>query len=69
MNSAVLHKSDEDEITAQDAAIRNERQAFCPDCERDVILHIKKSVRGMTHFEHRPGVPKSCKRRYRRHPV
>jgi len=58
-------------ITADDAAIRNEREAFCPDpdCERDVILHVKKSPKGVTHFEHKPGIPKSCKLRYRRHPA
>jgi hypothetical protein len=69
MKTALLHLSDKTEIGAEDAAFRNERQAFCPDCKRDVILHVKKSPRGVTHFEHMPGIPKSCKRRYRRHPA
>jgi competence CoiA-like predicted nuclease len=68
MKTALLHLGDKEEITAEDAAIRNEKEGFCPDCGRDVILHVKKSPKGVTHFEHKPGIPKSCKRRYRRHP-
>jgi len=70
MKTALLVRGNKKSIiTADDAAIRNEREAFCPDCQHDVFLFVKKSPKGVTHFEHRPGIPKLCQLRYHRHPL
>jgi competence CoiA-like predicted nuclease len=66
MKSAVLRPGDKREITAQEAALKNEKRAFCPDCGEEVNLHVKKSPRGVTHFEHKSGARKGkpCPRHY-----
>jgi len=66
MKTALLRLSDKKEITAEDAALRNEKRAFCPKCRETVNLHIKKSPRGVTHFEHQSGARKGrpCPRHY-----
>jgi hypothetical protein len=69
MKTAFLVRGDKKSvITADEAAIRNEREAFCPDphCRWDVYLFVQKRPKGVTHFEHRLGFPKACKLRYRR---
>lgn len=69
MKTALLRLTDKTEITAEDAAIRNEKRAFCPDCHNTVNLHIKKSLKGVTHFEHESGarMGKACPRHYKLH--
>ena len=66
MKTALLRLSDKKEITAKDAALRGEKRAFCPKCRETVNLHIKKSPRGVTHFEHQSGARKGrpCPRHY-----
>jgi RNase P subunit RPR2 len=53
MKTALLKASDKKEITANDAAVRNEKRAFCPNCRQPVRLHVKLKRDGQpTHFEH-----------------
>ena len=53
MKTALLRKTDDREITAEEAVLRNEMRAFCPDCHTLVRLHRKgKSGKPAAHFEH-----------------
>jgi len=50
MKKAVLNAKDKNQITADEAAVRNERRAFCPHCKKPVRLHESKKI--ANHFEH-----------------
>jgi hypothetical protein len=53
MKKALLKVNDKTELSADEAAIRNEKRAFCPSCRKPVRLHIKRKANGQpNHFEH-----------------
>jgi hypothetical protein len=53
MKTALLKVGDKKGITANEAAVRNEKKAFCPQCHKSVRLHIKRKANGQpNHFEH-----------------
>jgi competence CoiA-like predicted nuclease len=61
MKTALLRIDDREEITADEAAVKNERKAFCPICEQEVRLHNSKKI--ANHFEHLPSTT-PCRLRY-----
>ncbi|MGO9209131.1 MAG: hypothetical protein ACLPXM_12780 [Terriglobales bacterium] len=61
MKTALLKPDGKKEITADEAAVKNETRAICPDCRQDVRLHRSKKI--ANHFEHLPST-KPCHLRY-----
>jgi competence CoiA-like predicted nuclease len=59
METALLRITDKKELTADEAALRNETRAFCPECKTKVRLHRKGKNGLVAHFEHlsRKGPP------------